>query len=70
MFPELKKIVTIFFSGITLPQKIVLHQLHQRLADCNQEFFLEHRDESIEELYPRASEKMAEKISPKTEGRV
>jgi len=31
LFPELKKIVTIFFSGITLPQKIVLHQLHQRL---------------------------------------
>ena len=28
LFPELKKIVTIFFSGITLPQKIVLHQLH------------------------------------------
>ena len=68
LFPELKKIVTIFFSGITLPQKIVLHQLHQRLADCNQVFFLEHRDENIEELYRRVNEKVAGETSPGIEG--
>lgn len=68
LFPELKKIVTIFFSGITLPQKIVLHQLHQRLADCNQVFFLEHRDENIEELYRQVNEKVAGETSPGIEG--
>ena len=68
LFPELKKIVTVFFSGITLPQKIVLHQLHQRLADRNQVFFLEHRDENIEELYRRVNEKVAGETSPRIEG--